>query len=299
MNDDDGLVFGHGEKLPPASAFGPSRPRRINLGLLFVHLFTPWFLFCVLYSITSFRIHYKAPGYARLSLLVGVAIAAMQGILASRAKQQQSWYTYGAFSCAAATILAAIAGDLNFTYNMQPLYTIEDLNVYPSINPAQKKGAQLMDAGRIYFAKGTGLDMKRAMGFKNFELFCVAPIVHGSGKMASYDFWAVGKDCCSSVASDFRCGEFNNPQARAGLRLLSDDERPYYKLAVQQAEAAYGIKSTHPLFFHWMQDPMSATTDYHDAGVHYFFVGMMAHFAFNGFCVAASVFIFTRAFGVI
>merc|ERR1719453_1317349 len=131
---------------------------------------------------------------------------------------------------------------MNFTFNMQPYYTIQDLNAYPAVNPATTKGAKMMDAGRVYFAKGTGIDSQRAMGYRDDQLYCVAPIVHGNGKMASYDFWAVGVNCCSGVASDFRCGDYNKPQTRSGLRLIRDEQRPFYRLAVQQAEAAYNIK---------------------------------------------------------
>eukprot|EP00971_Amphidinium_carterae_P179620 3562419-Amphidinium_carterae.1 len=38
-------------------------------------------------------------------------------------------------------------GDMNFWYNMQPFYDVENLNTYPSVNPAREKGQQLMDAG--------------------------------------------------------------------------------------------------------------------------------------------------------
>ena len=138
-------------------------------------------------------------------------------------------------------MLAAILGDLNFWYYMQPYYDIENLNTYPSVNPAREKGQQLMDAGRVYFADGTSLDMKKAMAFKNLDLYCVAPIVQGTEQLASYDFWAVGINCCSGVSSDFRCGEFNNVHARAGLRVMKDDQRPFFRLAVQQAEAAAAV----------------------------------------------------------
>lgn len=43
-----------------------------------------------------------------------------------------------------AVVLAAVFGDMNFWYNMQPFYDIENLNTYPSINPAVETGRLLV-----------------------------------------------------------------------------------------------------------------------------------------------------------
>ena len=48
-----------------------------------------------------------------------------------------------------AAVLATIFGDMNFWFNMQPFYDIENLNTYPSVNPASETGQRLMDAGRV------------------------------------------------------------------------------------------------------------------------------------------------------
>jgi hypothetical protein len=226
-------------------------------------------------------------------VMMGWAIVLVNALLAYRITRKKErdpmWYSFAAVAFGLAVFLATTFGDMNFWYNMQPFYDIENLNTYPSVNPAREKGQQLMDAGRVYFADGTGLDMRKAMGFKNLDLYCVAPIVHGNDQLASYDFWAVGLNCCSGVSSDFRCGEFNNPHARSGLRLMRDDQRPFFRLAVQQAEAAYNIKATHPLFFYWMQDPVAEMNGYRDDGFKYYLLGIFTHFAFNLFCVVCAV----------
>jgi hypothetical protein len=280
-----------------AGVFMPGKRRRINLVAICVNIFAPWFVFCGVYAAMSFSLHYQRPSAAWLLVIVGFTCASLLGVYARQARQMERdpmWYTFAALAVFLATLLATICGDLNFWYNMQPFYDIENLNTYPSVNPAREKGQQLMDAGRVYFADGAGLDMRKAMGFKNLDLYCVAPIVHGEEQLASYDFWAVGINCCSGVSSDFRCGEFNNPHARSGLRLMRDDQRPFFRLAVQQAEAAYNVKATHPLFFYWMQDPVAEMNAYRDEGFKYYLLGIFTHFAFNLFCVVCAVVAFSK-----
>jgi hypothetical protein len=269
----------------------------MNLVAVCMNIFLPWFIFCTLFAAMSFSFHYQHPTLAWFLVLGGFFIAGVTAFLAYRTKQRDRdpmWYTFAALAILLATTLAMIFGDMNFWYNMQPFYDIGNLNTYPSVNPARERGQQLMDAGRVYFADGTGLDMAKAMGFKNLDLYCVAPIVNGQAQLASYDFWAVGINCCSGVSSDFRCGEFNNPHARSGLRLMRDDQRPFFRLAVQQAEAAYNLKAAHPLFFYWMQDPVAEMNSYRDDGFKYYLLGIFTHFAFNLFCVICAVVGFSK-----
>eukprot|EP00927_Polykrikos_kofoidii_P044240 TRINITY_DN3825_c0_g2_i1.p1 TRINITY_DN3825_c0_g2~~TRINITY_DN3825_c0_g2_i1.p1 ORF type:complete len:302 (-),score=36.45 TRINITY_DN3825_c0_g2_i1:232-1137(-) len=290
-----------GSKAGPTSAgdvFVPGKRRRINLVAICVNIFLPWLIFCFLLASMSFSLHYQRPTLAWILVLLGFVVAGLALALAIRSRQAErdpTWYMFAAIAIFVATILAAVVGDMNFWYNMQPFYDIENLNTYPSVNPAREKGQQLMDAGRVYFSDGAALDMTKAMGFKNLDLYCVAPIVSGQGgQLASYDFWAVGINCCSGVSSDFRCGEFNNPHARSGLRLMRDDQRPFFRLAVQQAEAAYNIRATHPLFFYWMQDPVSEMNTFRDDGFKYYLLGVFTHFAFNLFCVMCAVVGFSK-----
>lgn len=279
------------------SVFTPGKRRRMNLLAICANLFLPWFMFCGIFSLMSFGVHYTSSAAAKASIVVGLCIAVATGFMGYRAKQRNAdpvWFNFAAISFLVAAIVAGVVGDLNYWYNMHTFYDLENLNTYPSVSPALEKGQQLMDAGRVYFAAGAHLDMQKAIAFKNDDLYCVAPITTGNSQLVSYDFWAVGVNCCSGVSSDFRCGEFNNPHTRAGLRLMRDEQRPFFRLAVQQAEAAYNIKSTHPLFFYWLQDPVAEMNSYRDDGFKYYLLGIFGHFAFNSFCVACAVVGFSK-----
>jgi len=275
------------------ATFGPGKRKRMNILAIFVNIFVPWLGFCSVSACLMFDMHYKKKTMAWGVAFAGIALALLIGLLGRQAKQRQRdpmWYTFCALALFFACCVAAVWGDMNYWIHMHNFYDIENLNAYPMINPSEEMGQQVMDAGRVYFTDGTHLDHTKGLGFRNLDMYCVVPIVHGDEQPKSYDYWAVGMNCCSGVASDFRCGEYNNPKARSGLRLMRDDWRPFFRLAVQEAEAAYGIKAVHPLFFYWMQDPVAEVNSYREAGYRMYMLGMYVHFFFNlacvGFCTA-------------
>eukprot|EP00419_Tripos_fusus_P014806 CAMPEP_0172741898 /NCGR_PEP_ID=MMETSP1074-20121228/128252_1 /TAXON_ID=2916 /ORGANISM="Ceratium fusus, Strain PA161109" /LENGTH=247 /DNA_ID=CAMNT_0013572315 /DNA_START=243 /DNA_END=986 /DNA_ORIENTATION=- len=237
-------------------------------------------------------------------VVVGTGIAAFQAKRRKLAKDlghEPSWLMFMFLATLLAWSAAFVAGDVNFYQNMQPYFDLKNLNVYPDVDPAVMRGQMIMDAGRIDFTKNARLDLKRSIGFKNVDVYCVAPVSKAKNAtskdletLPNYDFWAVGVNCCSGNAPDFHCGEFNSATAHGGLRLTRDDQRPFFRLAVQQAEAAYNIKAVHPLFFIWMKDPHAATESMWVEGVKEYMIGLFTHFSVQMFLVASATLVFAR-----
>jgi hypothetical protein len=279
--------------------------KRMNITAVCLALFLPWIIFTVMYSLFSFDLHYKSPALCYMLAAFGLALVVLFGIkgfVALRARldgdatgnADPAWMLFIFLTGLMAWASAVVLGDYNFWHNMQPYYDVKNLNTYPSVDTSRMRGQQLMDAGRLQFVAGTHLDISKSMGFKNLDTYCVAPIATGDAPLTSYDFWAVGLNCCSGQAADFHCGEFNNPRASAGLRLMRDDQRAFFRLAVQQAESAFNIRSVHPLFFHWMQDPDAEMDAYQDDGYKYFLLGMFTHFAMQLFLVVLALMAFSK-----
>lgn len=283
--------------LGASSSFAPGQRKRINFLAICLNVLSPWLIFCGLYAIISFRIHYEHPIKTFLTVLMCLGLAGLMAFLGFRSvarERDPMWYNFGAIAIFAAVLLAIIFGDINFKFNTQPLYAIENLNVYSSIDTSATKGQQVVDAGRIYFAEGTELDKHKAIGHKDGYMYCVAPIVMGSQPMQSYDFWAAGVGCCTGTAGDFQCGEFNNKHARAGLRMMREEDRDYFLLAVSQAEAAYNVIAPNPVFFYWMQDPAAEMDVYRSTGYNFFLAGIFTHLAMMVFCALFATVCFSK-----
>jgi len=282
-----------------------TEPRRSsNLVAILFSLFLPWVIFMGCFSVMSFSLHYESASTAKalcfcllaLVLICGYfALAAVRKAVAGDTESEATWLVFLFVTGLLAWLIGYNAGNLNFAASMRPYYDIHQLNVYPSVDPALFQGNQLMDAGQIVFTRDAHIDISKGNGFKNDDVYCVAPIVSGTHPQEVYDFWAVGLNCCSGHIPDYACGEFSNPDAHSGLRLMLDDYRPYFHLAVQQAEAAFNLRSPHPVFLHWMQDPAAEVNAYQDAGVTHFLFAVFAFFVLQLFLVVLAVFLFARS----
>lgn len=275
--------------------------RRINFVPVIGCILLPWGLYAVMCAVMAFSLHYELPSVAYLALaggfisvLIVACVAANQKTWTTSAEREPSWLVFLAGSMLVAFLAAVYFGNSIFTTNMQPYYDVMNLNNYSNIYPDRMRGQQLMDAGRIEFTAGTKLDLYKSMGFKNGRTYCVAPIVLSSGSPVTFDFWAVGVDCCSGSQADFHCGNFDDPLANGGLRLMTEGDRPLYRLAVQQAEATYKIKAVHPLFFEWMADPTKVIEGWRSTGQSSYVKYAAIYLAVQVFAVVAATLAFSK-----
>lgn len=277
---------------PSRSAYGsvsatmdgkPTAKKRPALPVLVGSLFVPWLIFATTFWLRSFELRQDSENIANLlcyCLLLPVLAFAWMTVNLGFEKAM----AFLTVTSMLAWILGFCIGDSNFHSFMRPYYDINNLNVYPSVDPSKFGGAQLMDAGMIQFTKGSSLRLDKSVGFKNDDIYCVAPIVSGKNQ-TTFDFWAIGTNCCSGHMPDFKCGEYTNPMARWGLRLMDDSKRDMFRLAVKEAEATYNLKAPHPVLLYWLSDPTAEVNAYQDDGFKFFTMGMFMSFSVQFFLV--------------
>lgn len=249
----------------------------------------PWALFAVVMSILSTSMHYDSPALTRLllgflAILLLLVFFKAVGTLKGGDKRAAAWSMVLALSLLGAYVAGVLAGEDNYSTYTRNLYLAEDLNTYYDINPSTSVAGSFMDGARVTFSEGSKVDVERAIGFMNKEIYCVAPIINGPDQTAgTFDFWAVGKNCCPGRVADFgTCGDYDDPAVHAGFMVLEEDLKPYYRLAVQQAEATWGITAAHPVFYEWLADPDSKLRFFEEKGYQYVFRGLLIFLGCQG-----------------
>jgi len=166
--------------------------------------------------------------------------------------------------------LGAVAGGYIGWYlwlnNIRTYRTIGGMQSYKNIDPAILPGDQISDAGLVEFSELVDVDRSRGGCFMHAgDTYCVAPITHGgkvidnlgdAPRFGSYDYFAVGINCCNCPNQDFQCGDWRNPLASGGVRSTDYVSRPFFRLAVDEWSAQWLKVSAHPIFFEWVQDPV-------------------------------------------
>eukprot|EP00913_Durusdinium_trenchii_P034946 g32688.t1 len=230
--------------------------RSLNLVVVFSNLALPWAAFGLVFWALAFWPHFEHPICAWSLLLFHLAIALVSVLAAFRWSSERaaywplelqlgiahrseistiSGYRYFAGAILVSVLVASLLGSLTYQYTMKDAYTLtQHLKMYKDVDVGQAKGQQMMDAGLVAFETSSGLDLRKSQGSTEVpddmattgfrdggKTYCVAPITNGQGSLPVYDFWAVGVDCCSSIRADFRCGQYDQPRAHAGIRWLS------------------------------------------------------------------------------
>merc|ERR550537_460911 len=185
----------------------------MNIIPMVLNVFVPWFVFCFFCSLFSFRFYHVHDNwcwilwYVVWTVPVGMALVAYKS---HKDDMAPMWYKYAVISIAVAMTLGMLYGRYNYFTFMLPFYENNDLMQYPNVDPREQRGQDLVD--------GAHLDFNHVWHFRHGSTYCVVPII-GATKASddgqyrpstgSYDFWAVGKDCCAIAGTtDFRCGDF-------------------------------------------------------------------------------------------
>jgi len=275
------------------SVFAPGHRIRMNVIPMFLNVFVPWGVFVFCCGICSFWVMYAHPTLA-WSLITAVFLlwlaCVFTALWARRFDPDPTWFSYAALMVGIMALAGTIAGLQNYHRFSKPYFEIHDLQVIKGVDASFVPGKNVMDAGIVHFASGNHLDHGKSWHFMFHNTYCVAPIVTNGTAPAtqSYDFWAVGKDCCSLGASDFRCGSWGDVSSSGGIRLtesVSKGALKYYKLAVQQASSLYDIRAPNPIFLTWSSHPTAEVSSWNQQVFKNFMV--MAAFALicNIFCM--------------
>lgn len=176
------------------------------------------------------------------------------------------WPLWRWVMCVVAACFATQLGNFFWFNQFMPYAQLNRLQAYREVNPATVSGVRLQDAGMITFNASVGVDRSRIGCIKNGATWCVAPVVNGgqipvqNSNGEHYDLFVAGVDCCT-CPGEFRCGDWNQPGAFGGYRVLNEQNRRFFQLASEDFATTYGKEVRHAIFFEMVSDPLAV---YHE-----------------------------------
>lgn len=303
---DEGLVW------MPSHEIMDLMPSKKAVWGLFLCLLVPLCIFIVVYYARTMWIHYQYPwlstGLAAWCVVVVLCSGLMAyGAFAKKMKQLNLGHPNINLllfvSCVGAWLLGFYGGNFTFNLYTKPYYDLLRFGTHKQVNPHHSASQSLMDAGIIEFTKNSTLDLNHKMTFKNNDNYCIAPITTRGGEANSTVsvteaesatcFWAVGVNCCTK--EEYKCGEYKSPVAHSGVRLMSQQQRDFFALAVQKAEAAYDLKACpQPVFVHWLAKPSDEKSAMYEDYTNAFGSGILTYLVFQFIVIIVATTAFAR-----
>jgi hypothetical protein len=284
--------------------FQKPRRRRINLLSFALSWFFPVLIFAVTTWLFCFSVRDKSEIWAWFFVgccLVLAAIFVVKALLVRRKQREElwtvpwylradddTWFLFLGGTVVMATLFGIVFGMLIYSSFTYPYYTLSQLHTYNNTDPAMP-GQAYLDAGAIEFTTGSYVDISQSLGYKDGNVYCVAPIKLGKGKEANLDFWAAGTNCCGGAyeggagfPGSFNCFEDRQDAwMRGGLRITDNSALAMYKVAVMQATEEFQRSSRNPIFIQWIKDPVQRIQSYWRSGVKWFWCGIFVFALFQ------------------
>jgi len=207
-------------------------------------------------------------------LTAGVVQARMKSRIKWPAVTYWMWWPFWKFVMIWVAVgLGSYIGNYIWNQCFLPYTNVARLQAYRNIIPESTSGVRLQDAGLIKFNDTVGVDRSRTGCLKNGATYCIAPIVTGgvlpsctdSPGAHGYDLFMTGVDCCT-CPGEFRCGAWDKPGTLGGYRVTTEDDRKFFRLAVQDWSSTYGKHYKHPVFFNWVSEPVQTWSNFSSRG---------------------------------
>mmetsp|Transcript_22181 Transcript_22181/g.55924 ORF Transcript_22181/g.55924 Transcript_22181/m.55924 type:complete len:337 (-) Transcript_22181:91-1101(-) len=276
----------------------PSEPPGVKQGLeigqrfaVAAAWFTAFILFVVVFAVLSFTYHSKYDSYT--VAVIGLFFAALYGFPTGNVVIRQTlWRWMPLASCGFSVLLAVWLGETNYHWYQQHYFDIEYGHLHNGVLPTNS-GFVYKDAAVVRFSADSRLDNTRVVAMqKDGHRYCVAPVISSTGTVTegkSYNFWAVGLDCCNEQTREFSCGSgklkktISADQVEATkigiLATYEGDatvERRLFLNAVRMANARFALPSFSRndaiILLNWSVDPFQDKDDFRSGGLLFFWV---------------------------
>jgi len=175
-----------------------------------------------------------------------------------------------AVSCAFATLTSTVLGWYVYASLSSLFFSLESRRVYVNVRPEEPAEAH-SDASWLFFSEDAQVVTELSLGYLHEgTTYCVAPIL-GDHDLEAVQYWAVGEGCCDARGS-FVCDDSQDASVKSGLAIPEASplisKASAYRTAVEQSEAAFGLKSARaPVFLRWVADPEAVQNGYQKQAV--------------------------------